>query len=276
MINDERRTQAGVFAKDISFNAGGARILRGVTLEARAGEFTALIGPNGCGKTTLLKTICRLHKPAGGAVYIGGENVQDMSARGAARKMAALAQENGVCFDLPVIEVVLASRYARKKLFEDYGGADYAACEAALALAGLSNLRERGFQSLSGGEKQRVLLAAAFAQDAPVILLDEPANHLDAGYQFLIMDILTRRKQTEGTAVFASMHDINIAARYADRVIAMKDGLVIASGAPRDVITAGLLRELFHVKADIELCAESGRPRVTFLGAAEEAAPCTE
>jgi iron complex transport system ATP-binding protein len=259
---------ARIFAENIAFCAGDREILRGVTLEVRPGEFAALIGPNGCGKTTLLKTIYRFYRPSRGAVYIDGENTLGLSARSAARKMAALAQENRAGFDFPVIEVVLMSRYARKKLLEDYDRGDHAVCEHALSLVGMSALRERSFQSLSGGEKQRVLLAAAFAQEAPVILLDEPANHLDIGYQFLIMDMLKNRQLQDNTAIFASMHDINIAARYADRIIAMKDGVISACGTPEETLTPALLRGLFQVHAKIEPDAASGRPHITFLGAA--------
>ena len=257
-----------IFAENIAFCAGDREILRGVTLEVRAGEFTALIGPNGCGKTTLLKTIYRFYKPSRGAVYIDGENARGMSARSAARKMAALAQENRSAFDFPVIEIVLMSRYARKKLLEDYDRSDHAVCEHALNLVGMSAQRERSFQSLSGGEKQRVLLAAAFAQEAPVILLDEPANHLDIGYQFLIMDMLKDRQLHDNTAVFASMHDINIAARYAGRIIAMKDGVIIAAGTPEETLSPALLCGLFQVHTKIEPDTATGRPHITFLGAA--------
>ena len=194
-----------------------------------------------------------------------------MSARDAARKLAALSQENRAAFDFPVIEVVLMSRYARKGILDDYDNDDRAVCEAALRQVGMSAFHQRGFLSLSGGEKQRVLLAAAFAQDTPVILLDEPANHLDIGYQFLIMDMLEDRRRADNTAIFASMHDINIAARYAGRLIAMKDGAIIASGPPAAMLTPALLRALFQVDAAIEPDPATGRPRVLFLGASRSA-----
>ena len=266
MNDQDEQKSARILAENIVFRAGDHEILHDITLEVRAGEFTALIGPNGCGKTTLLKTIYRFYKPSCGAVYIDGKNTRMMSARDTARKMAALAQENRAGFDFPVIEVVLMSRYAHKRLLEDYDHNDRAVCEDALELVGMSAFRKRSFLSLSGGEKQRVLLAAAFAQQTPAILLDEPANHLDIGYQFLIMDMLKERQKQHNTAIFASMHDINIAARYADRIIAMKDGILYAEGTPEKTLTPALLRELFHVQTKIEPDSATGRPHISFLG----------
>lgn len=190
-----------------------------------------------------------------------------MSAKAAARKLAVLAQENHTAFDFPVIEVVMMGRYAHKRALEDYNNDDRAVCERALGLVGMSALRNRSFPSLSGGEKQRVLLAAAFAQESGVIILDEPTNHLDIGYQLLVMDILKARKKT---TVFASMHDINIAARYADRLIAMKDGEVVACGRAEEVLTPTLMRALFQVHTKIEPDTDTGKPHIMFLGTAAQ------
>jgi iron complex transport system ATP-binding protein len=248
----------------LDFEIDNTRILKDISLQIHDGETVGLIGPNGCGKTTLLKNIYRIYKPSKGAVFLDGSNIKTLSGRAVAGKMAVLAQEHGSVFDFPVIEIVLMGRYSHKKLLESNDDQDYSICEKALSLVGLTELRDRSFLSLSGGEKQRVLLAAAFAQEAGVIILDEPTNHLDIGYQLLIMDIIQAQRET---TIFASIHDMNIAAEYCNRIIAMKHGAIIAVGTPLEVLTVDLIRDLFQVHAKIGYDEESGSPRISFTGA---------
>jgi iron complex transport system ATP-binding protein len=248
--------------KEVSFAVNDINLLRDVDFEIEAGLLTGLIGANGSGKTTLLKTIYRLYAPSRGAVYLDGADIRSLKPRIAARKMAVLPQEYRTAFDFPVMEMVLMSRYAQKAFLETNTEDDMAICEQALRQVGLLALRDRNFLSLSGGEKQRILLAAAFAQGAELIILDEPANHLDIGQQLLIMDIIKKRPQT---TVFASMHDLNLAARYCDRLIALKNGRVAAAGIVEEVVTPELIRDLFQVDAKIEREPESGRLHVRYI-----------
>jgi iron complex transport system ATP-binding protein len=241
---------------------GGAKLLQDVNFKINENMFTGLIGPNGSGKTTLLKTVYRIYKPSRGAVYLDGDNVHSLKPRLAAQKMAVLAQEQRVVFDFPVIEIVLMSRHAQKNFFETDGRGGLAVCEEALRQFGLYEMRERSFLSLSGGEKQRALLAAAFAQGTGIIILDEPANHLDIGQQLLIMDMIKKRPRT---TVFASIHDLNLAARYCDRIIAIKSGRIIASGIPEEILTVNLIRELFQVEARIEREVETGCLHIRYI-----------
>ncbi|MDR2659165.1 MAG: ABC transporter ATP-binding protein, partial [Spirochaetaceae bacterium] len=164
----------------------------------------------------------------------------------------------------PVIEMVLMSRHARKNFLETATRGDLAICEDALRQLGLYELRDRSFLSLSGGEKQRVLLAAVFAQGSDIIILDEPANHIDIGQQLLIMDMIKKRPNT---TVFASIHDLNLAARCCDKIIALKNGRVAAAGTPEEVLTPLLIRELFQVEAGVEQESGSGRLHIRYFSA---------
>ncbi|WP_312095433.1 ABC transporter ATP-binding protein [Aminipila sp.] len=264
MYKTNEKAHVRISAEHVGFHAGGTDILQDITLQIRKGELVGLIGPNGCGKTTLLKNLYRVYQPSRGAVYLDGKEMKNMSTRTVARQLAVLAQEHNTGFDFPVIEIVLMGRYAHKQLLESNNDNDLDICEKALSLVGMLELKNRSFLSLSGGEKQRVLLAAAFAQEAGIIILDEPTNHLDIGYQLLIMDIIKERKDT---TVLASIHDLNIAAHYCDRLIAMNHGEIIAAGSPEEVLTVPLMRDLFRVHTRIEKA--KGKLNIFFVGAVE-------
>jgi iron complex transport system ATP-binding protein len=233
-----------------------------VNFTLKDGAFTGLIGPNGSGKTTLLKTVYRFYAPAGGAVYLDGADLQTLKPKVAAQKMAVLAQEQAVAFDFPVMELLLMARYAHQSGFGGHTGQDRAVCLDALERFGLSSMRDRNFLSLSGGEKQRLLLAAVFAQETPLIILDEPANHLDIGQQFLVMEAVAQRPMT---TVFASIHDLNLAARYCDEIIALKNGRILAQGPVEAILTVPLIRELFQVDSVIDREAETGLLHIRHL-----------
>ncbi|MDR1363948.1 MAG: ABC transporter ATP-binding protein [Spirochaetaceae bacterium] len=256
-----------ILGEDIDFVINGIKLLHDVNFKIEEGVFTGLIGANGSGKTTLLKTIYRTYAPSRGAVYLDGVDIHSLKPKIAAQKIAVLPQEHRAIFDFPVIEMVMMSRYARKGFFEMETAGDEAICEQALRQVGLYSMRDRNFLSLSGGEKQRVLLAAAFAQGAGIIILDEPANHLDIGQQLLIMDII---KNQPSATVFASIHDLNLAARYCDKLIALKNGRIAAEGILEDVITPELIRELFRVEARIEREPENGRFNIRYLAACDD------
>ena len=204
-----------------------------------------LIGPNGCGKSTLLKTIYRVNKASEGTIYIGESEITRMSNRQVAKKMAVVTQENDISFDFSVMEMMMIGQYAHRSTFSNLNREDEVICREALASVGMLEFAERSFLSLSGGEKQRVLIASAFARRASLIILDEPTNHLDIGYQFLILDIM--------------------ALRYCDYVIAMEKGRIAATGKPQDVITEQLMRELFNVNAKLQT-DEKGRNYFQYLG----------
>lgn len=239
------------------------RLLHDVSLEIPRGSFVGIIGPNGSGKSTLLKTIYRTNKASNGCIYLNGTQMSRMSNKQIARQMAVVAQENQVSFDFSVMEIMMIGLYAKRTLLDRDNGNEVQICEEALDSVGMLGFKNRSFLSLSGGEKQKVLIASAFSRDPELIVLDEPTNHLDVGYQFLIMDIMKSRKDV---TIFTSIHDMNMAMQYCDRIIALKDGGIYATGTPREVLTPENLKALFRVRA--EILEQPGRvPYIRYLGA---------
>lgn len=247
--------------KNLSYSIGDAKILKEISLEVREGEFVGLIGPNGCGKSTLLKNIYRTYRPGRESVYIDGRDITELTARQLARRAAAVAQENVMEFDVEVLDMVMYGRYAHRKFLERETREDQELCRHLLQEVGLDGYEQRSFLSLSGGEKQRVLLARALAQECQLIILDEPTNHLDIRYQYLLMQILKKQEVT----VFSSIHDLNIAAMYCDRIILMKKGEIAACGTPEEVLTEKNIREIFGVRAQITCNEITGRVQIYYL-----------
>lgn len=247
--------------KDISYSIDGTNIIEDINIEVGEGEFVGIIGPNGCGKSTLLKNIYRVYRPDRGAALIDGEDVRALSHREAARRLAVMQQENPIEFDMTVFDMVMLGRYAHRKLWHSDQQTDFQVVHHFLREVGLEGYEDRHFLTLSGGEKQRTLVARALAQQAPLIILDEPTNHLDIGYQYQIMNILKRQRLT----VLACVHDLNIAAAYCDRLILMKQGQVVATGSPQEMLTPQRIYDLFGIRAKINRDVDSGKLHVLFL-----------
>lgn len=245
---------------NLGFSISNQRILSDVSFEIKQGEFVGLVGPNGCGKSTLLKNIYKVHQPDTGAVYIDGTNVLKLTNRDAAKRMSVMVQEHSIEFDISVIEMVLLGRYAHKNFLSNSSQKDYEIARNSLIAAGMNGFEDRSFLSLSGGEKQRVLIARALTQQAEFIILDEPTNHLDVGYQYQIMNILKQ----QNTTVFSSIHDLNIAAYYCDKIIVMKEGTIIDYGTPVKVLTKELIEELFDVSAELSMNQNTGKLNIFF------------
>lgn len=229
-------------------------------MEVSSGEFIGIIGPNGSGKTSLLRIIYRIYPPSAGAIYIGGSNLLKMSIHDSARYVAVVAQERECEFDFTVREIVSMGRSPHKKLFEGDNKIDDKIVRDSLKRVGLTSLAKRYFHTLSGGEKQRVLIARALAQKAKILLLDEPTNHLDPRYQFEIMELVSSLKIT----VIVAMHDLNLAAAYCDRLYLLNKGRVIAGGYPRSVLTPRRLKSVYGINAEVEERSPSGRLTVIF------------
>ena len=209
--------------RGLDYSIDGTEILQDVSLEVPEGTFVGLIGPNGCGKSTLLKNIYKTYRPQKDTVYIDGKDVVSLSAKEMARQAAVVAQENQTEFDLEVLDMVMYGRYAHRRFLEKETEEDLAICRRFLEEVGLKGYENRSFFSLSGGEKQRVLMARTLAQESRLILLDEPTNHLDIRFQYLLMEILKKQDAT----IFSSVHDLNIAAMYCDRILLMDRGRII-------------------------------------------------
>lgn len=247
--------------KSLDYEIGGNEILQAVSLEIQKGEFVGLVGPNGCGKSTLLKNIYRTLKPKHNTVFIDGNDVFGLSSKKLALELAVMAQENNMEFDFQVRDMVMFGRYARRKFLQGDSRQDRDLCKKLLNEVGLSGYEERSFLSLSGGEKQRVLLARALMQESSYMILDEPTNHLDISYQYQIMDTLKKQKIT----VFSSVHDLNLASLYCDRIIFMYKGKVVDQGRPEEVLTAENLWEFFHIKAQITRNTATGKQQIYYL-----------
>ena len=246
-------------ASDVRAVLGGSQILRGVDLRAERGELVGVIGPNGSGKSTLLKCIYRVLKPAAGAVYLDGKDLEDYSFKQSARRVAVVAQHNYYNFDFTVQDVVLMGRAPHKRALERDNARDYQLVAQALETVGMAAFAGRSFSTLSGGEQQRVILARALAQDTPCLILDEPTNHLDIKFQLQLMDIVKGLDRT----VIAAIHDLNIAAMYCDRLYAVREGRVVASGRPEEVLTPELIRTVYEVEAQV-LRDERGGLRIFY------------
>lgn len=256
-----------LLAKDITVSLVNKRIIHDICLEVKAGEFVGIIGPNGSGKSTLLKSIYRVLRPTAGWIGLDGDDMYKLSPRESARRMAVVRQESSVEFDFSVLEIVMMGRSPHKKLFQMDSSEDMQISEDALTRVGMSEYGKRSFFSLSGGEKQRVLIARALAQQAEFLVLDEPTNHLDVRYQLQVMDLV---KQL-GITVLSALHDLNIAAMYCDRLYVLKDGKLVTSGSPDDILSADLIREVFGVETDVSIHPITGKKHVYFFSEAYKA-----
>ena len=246
---------------NLSFQIGDKSILEQICLEVKDGEFVGLVGPNGCGKSTLLKNIYRTYKPGRGTVFLNDADVLDLSFKKMASEMAVMAQENHVEFDFEVQDMVMFGRYAKKKFLEGDSAADKSLCEKCLGEVGLTGYEHRSYLSLSGGEKQRVLLARVLMQQCDFIVLDEPTNHLDVSNQYQIMDILKNQKVT----LFSSIHDLNLASLYCDKIIFMYQGKIVDYGTPEDVLTSENIRTYFGIDSQITKNDATGKLQIYYL-----------
>ncbi|HLQ05268.1 MAG TPA: ABC transporter ATP-binding protein [Verrucomicrobiae bacterium] len=220
-------------------------VLRGVDLAAREGELVALVGPNGAGKSTLLRVLAGLLRPVAGSVSIGGDDLLALDRGAVARRVAVVPQVFETLFPFTVREIVALGRTARLGAFGSLGSADLRAIDRALAELGSTALADRRIDRISGGERQRAVLAMALAQETDALLLDEPTAHLDPAHQRATLEHVARLAQERGLAVVAVLHDLNLAAALATRIVVLADGAVVRDGEPREVLTASLVRDVF-------------------------------
>ena len=236
-----------ILAEAVKLFIGDKEILKGLDVHLKPKEFLGIIGPNGSGKSMFLKCL-------------NGRALDELSYRESALQLAVVAQHNFYSFDFSVMEVVLMGRSPHKRLLDRDNADDYRVARKALGTVGLEDCAERNFSSLSGGEQQRVILARALTQQAECMILDEPTNHLDIKYQLQIMDIVKSLDLT----VAAAIHDLNIAALYCDRLIAIKKGRVVGLGTPRELLTEKFIHELYEVHSKVEQ-DDDGRIYIRYL-----------
>ena len=232
--------------RDVEHDYGRGAVLRDVTCEVPAGDFLAIVGPNGAGKSTLVRVAAGILQPRRGEVRIGGDPVSGLARAEVARRVALVPQETTMAFPFRVSEVALMGRHPHLAAWQFETRRDREAARAALARVGLEGFEERRFHELSGGEKQRVILARAIAQETPLLLLDEPTAFLDLRHQVGIYDILADLNEA-GTTIIAVTHDVNLAGSYCRHVLALRDGRVWAHGAPAEVLRLDLLQEVYGV-----------------------------
>lgn len=244
----------------------GREVVSGVDLSLRRGEFLGLIGPNGSGKTTLLRALAGRLPASAGEVLLEGEPMRARPRREVARTLAVVPQISSPPFEFTVREIVAMGRTPHLGRLQGERAADRSAIDRAMALADIAPLGGRPVTELSGGEFQRVVIARALAQEAPVMLLDEPAAHLDIGHQVEVFDLLVRLNRAEGRSILCVSHDLNLAARYCDRLVAMMDGRVFAEGPPGDVLTEERVGALYGCSVRVAT-GPGGRPSVTPLSA---------
>ncbi|MFF3109466.1 ABC transporter ATP-binding protein [Kitasatospora sp. NPDC057904] len=237
----------------------GRPVLDGVDLAVPAGRVVAVVGPNGCGKSTLLRAVARLHRPDAGRVLVGGEDVWRLRPRRAAHRVALLPQSPQAPEAVTVAGLVRYGRHPHQGLFRQWSAEDERRTAHALRATGVEALADRRLDRLSGGQRQRCWLAMVLAQDAPVVLLDEPTSALDLGHAVEVLE-LVREVAAGGRTVVMVLHDLAAAARYADLLVALRDGAVVASGPPREVVDPDLVRALYDVDTDVLPAPADGAP----------------
>ena len=233
--------------KDISVTLGENEIVKKVSLNTSDNSFVALLGPNGSGKSTLLRSIYRVLKPSGGTILFDGKDSMDISNKTLAKDMAVVSQFNNLNFDFTVREIVMMGRTPHLNMFQTESTKDYEIVDSALEKVGMKHYGERSYASLSGGEKQRIMLARAIAQEPKLLILDEPTNHLDVRYQLQILSIV----KGLGINVLAALHDLTLASQFCDYLYLLKDGEINCQGKPGEVLTKETIKRVYDIDCEI-------------------------
>ena len=254
-------------AESVSFGYGeGGFLLSGASVTVALGSLTGLLGPNGCGKTTLLKLLCGVLRPRSGRVALGDRPLTTLTRRELARHVAVVPQETHPAFEYSVTEMVLMGRHPHLGPFQLEGPADFEIAREALEATGTAHLAARNYMTLSGGEKQRVIIASALTQATEILLLDEPTASLDLGYQLDVAGLLARLNRERGVTMVLATHDLNLAASLCDYLVVMRAGRVLAQGATADVLTSAMVRRLYDVDADVQFHHRAGHLTVVPVG----------
>jgi iron complex transport system ATP-binding protein len=257
---EERATTApSLTTEALDLGYGGEPVVRSLDVRLPAGAVTAIVGPNGCGKSTLLGALARVHAPQAGAVLLDGRDLARMRPRDAARRIGLLPQQAEAPDGLTVRDLVRYGRHPHQGLLRQWSPDDAREVDRALAAADLAELADRPLDTLSGGQRQRAWIAMVVAQQTGVVLLDEPTSALDLGHQLEVLE-LVRDLAAAGRTVVAVLHDLSTACRSADHLVAMLDGRIVAEGAPTDVVTPELVRDLYGVEAVVLADPVAGTP----------------
>lgn len=253
-------------ARDLQLAYGDTVVVDGLDIDVVDGTITAVIGPNGCGKSTLLRALARLIPTRRGHVLLDGERIDRIPTREVAKVLGVLPQAPTAPEGLTVADLVARGRHPHQAWYRQWSSDDEAAVAEALGWTGMSEFAERTIDALSGGQRQRVWISMALAQGTDVLLLDEPTTFLDLAHQVDVLDLVERLHTERGRTVVMVLHDLNLAARYAGRLIAMRGGRIVASGPPAEVLTEEMLREVFDLEAQVVTDPVAGTPLVVPVG----------
>ena len=256
----ELRKPSRLGAEAVTVGYGGAPVVDRLTFDVPDARVTSIIGPNGCGKSTLLRTLARLLNPTDGRVRLDGNAMSAVPTRDIARRLALLPQSPVAPDGLLVRDLIGRGRHPHQRWFSQFSPDDEAAVETAMAMTDTTALRDRSVDELSGGQRQRAWIAMTLAQDTEIVLLDEPTTYLDLAHQVEVLNVVTRLNRDRGRTVVMVLHDLNLAARYSDVIVVMKDGAIVTQGAPADVITVETLRAVFGLDADVIADPRTGLP----------------
>lgn len=248
---------------DVTVGYGKKMILEDFNMTIPKSTITSIVGPNGCGKTTLLHTLARVLKPKYGAVSIGGEDIFSLDTKDVAKRLSLLPQSSAAPAGLNVHSLVSYGRYPHKSAFGGLNSEDAENIDWAMEVTGIRDLAERSLDEISGGQAQRVWLAMALAQNTGIILLDEPTTYLDMKFQMEILNLLKDLNDTAEKTIVMVLHDINHASRFSDGIIAVKDGEVISTGSAEEVMTGSILSEVFDITPVMGRCPFTDRPIIT-------------
>lgn len=257
---------SSLLAQHLTAGYGERTILNDVSLTVQAGQTTAIVGANACGKSTLLRVLSRLLTPEQGNVWLDGNAIHKLPARRLAQQLGFLPQSPIAPEGITVLELVSRGRHPHQGLFQRWSAADEAAVADALSATHMANLADSAVEELSGGQRQRAWIAMALAQQTDVLLLDEPTTFLDINHQIEVLDLLTDLNQTRGTTIVMVLHELNLAARYADRLVAMANGNVYAVGSSEDVFTEQMVRDVFGLESRVIDDPVTGKPMMIPLG----------
>ncbi|WP_243228933.1 ABC transporter ATP-binding protein [Microbacterium sp. CIAB417] len=253
-------------AEGVRLAYGDRTIIDELDLTLAPGKITTIVGANGCGKSTLLRSLARLLSPSAGQIVLDGKSVHSRPTKEVARILGLLPQSPVAPEGIAVADLVGRGRHPHQKVLSRWSAHDYEAVADALAATGTADLADRSVDELSGGQRQRVWIAMALAQETDILLLDEPTTFLDVAHQVEVLDLLTDLSVSRGTTIVMVLHDLNLAARYSDELVAMKSGRVHATGTPDAVVTSDLVEAVFGMANQITTDPVSGKPMVTPIG----------
>ncbi|MFJ4487188.1 ABC transporter ATP-binding protein [Streptomyces longwoodensis] len=259
---DRRSTVNRLSAENVTLAYDQRVIAEQLSVEIPDHSFTVIVGPNACGKSTLLRALSRMLKPSRGRVLLDGQAIQSLPAKQVARTLGLLPQSSIAPDGITVADLVGRGRYPHQGLLRQWSAEDERVVHESMRQTGVAELAERYVDELSGGQRQRVWIAMALAQQTPLLLLDEPTTYLDIQHQIDVLDLCAELHEEQGRTLVAVLHDLNHAARYATHLVALKAGRVVAQGTPREVVTAELVEEVFHLRCQVIDDPETGTPLV--------------